>query len=98
MIPNKVRSLCQFLALIQPPYLCPTQTASYLLTFTTHNDDDDNETSWSTESKSLTAPHEVVVEEIESERFQLEKNYTVTVTITTALGNVSSSAAVFSKW
>ena len=93
-----MRSHCQLLVLIQPPYLCPTQTASYLLTFTSPNDDDDNETSWSTESKTLTAPREVVVDVIESERFQLEKNYTVTATITTALGNVSSSATMFSKW
>jgi hypothetical protein len=71
-----------------PPFLCPTQTASYTLTFTTH----DSTTSWSTESKVLTATHEMVVDVVEPERFQLEMNYTVTVTIATALGNVSSSA------
>ena len=86
------------ITLFQPPFLCPTQIASYTLTFTTDGTDDDNDGSWSTESKVLTATHEVVVDEIESERFQLEKNYTVTVTIMTALGNVSSSAAMFSKW
>lgn len=66
--------------------------ASYTLVFTNH----DNGESWSTESTALRTPSEVVKDEIKPERFQLEKNYTVTVTIATVLGNVSSNA-VFSK-
>ena len=73
----------------QSPQLCLHQTSSYTLTFT--ND------GWMSESRPLGTTSEMVKEEVEPEKFQLERSYTVTVTIETVLGNVNSSAT-FSRF
>ena len=75
--------------LLKSPQLCLHQTPSYTLTFTNNG--------WMSESRPLGTTSEVVKDEIEPEKFELESSYTVTVTIETVLGNVNSSAT-FSRF
>ena len=73
----------------QPPMLCEFQNATYVLTL-----DDDNVT-WSTRPKAITNTSQQVEEDIES-GLDRDKYYTVTVTVTTDYGTITSSAN-FSK-
>ena len=64
--------------------------ASYKLTFT------DGRSTWSTDSKTIYNTHQSVNEEITS-GFEKDKDYMITVTVSTLYGNVSSSTN-FSKY
>ena len=72
----------------QPPSLCPGQVANYTITFT---DRDSNE-GWEMDSYELEMSDMVEISVTEIGRFQLDNSYTVTVTITTEVGEISSSA------
>ena len=76
----------------QPPELCPSQPASYILSF-----DNGNET-WSTEPESISDSSQPVVEYMELEgdtdhepRLRREDSYTAIVTVFTEYGNVTST-------
>ena len=69
--------------------LCGFQTATYVITF------DDGHAAWSTSPKEITNTGLEVEEDIES-GLDRDKNYTVTVTVTTDYGTITSSTN-FSK-
>ena len=64
--------------------------ASYQLTFT------DGRSSWSTDTKLIYNTHQSINEEITS-GIEKDRDYTITVTVSTLYGNVSSSTN-FSKY
>ena len=78
---------------LKPPQLCVNQMAHYVLTFNMT----DEANTWSTSKTRIMATTHPVKVEIAPENLELERNYEVTVTIVTLLGNVSSSQK-FSKY
>ena len=70
----------------QAPVLCDSQVANYTIVFTERASGD----TWQAVSQPLREVGETVTE-IEVGWFELDKSYNATVTISTALGNVSSS-------
>ena len=70
----------------QAPVLCDSQVANYTIVFTERGSGD----TWQAVSQPLREAGETVAE-IEVGWFELDKSYNATVTISTALGNVSSS-------
>ena len=70
----------------QAPVLCDSQVANYTIVFTERASGD----TWQAVSQPLREAGETVAE-IEVGWFELDKSYNATVTISTALGNVSSS-------
>ena len=70
----------------QAPVLCDSQVANYTIVFTERGSGD----TWQAVSQPLREARETVAE-IEVGWFELDKSYNATVTISTALGNVSSS-------
>ena len=77
---------------IKPPALCEFQIASYVLSYT------DGRDTWSVDPEPFT-PGEVIKDEIETESngIVLEREYTLTATVITEYGNVSSHT-VFGKF
>ena len=69
------------------------QVANYSLTFAENY----NDVTWSTDSKKLETTSGQIKEIIQPDKFEIETQYSVTVTITTTLGNVSSNAS-FSEY
>ena len=80
---------------MQPPELCPSQPASYILSF-----DNRNET-WSMEPELISDSSQAVVEYMELEgeagsRLRRGESYTAIVTVVTEYANVTSTTD-FSK-
>ena len=75
----------------QLPMLCESQQASYMLIFS------DGTEAWSTDIKKIANSEQTVVEDIDENRLQINKNYTITARVFTEYKNITSTTS-FSKF